>query len=156
ATTCVRCTSSATACTCSSTAGSPACSPGIRRRRRSSCAGSPASRSRARTFRSRWPRQSSRRRSDDPLIRIAELLDPSLPLEQWPLLKQVGIDEVVSLLDEGEQGVRWLRSESHRDQRPDSVSLGANGHSWGRDALERLNARYEESGFSLVAIEDTP
>jgi mannonate dehydratase len=90
------------------------------------------------------------------VIRIAELLDPSLPREQWPLLKQVGVDEVVSLLDEGEQGVRWLRRESHRDERPDSVSLGANGHSWGRNALERLKGRYEEAGFSLVAIEDTP
>jgi mannonate dehydratase len=91
------------------------------------------------------------------LIGIAELLDPKVPRDQWPLLKQVGVDEVVSLLDEGEQAIRWLRSESHLDERPGSVPLpGPDGHSWSRPALERLKARYEEAGFALVAIEDTP
>jgi mannonate dehydratase len=89
------------------------------------------------------------------VIRIAELLDPQVPRELWPLLKQVGVDEVVSLLDEGEQTMRWLRDESHRDERA-AVELPRGEHSWGRAALERLKARYEEAGFTLVAIEDTP
>ena len=57
------------------------------------------------------------------VIRIAELLDPNVPADLWPLLKQVGVDEVVSLLDDAEQAFRWLRSESHLDERPESVSL---------------------------------
>ena len=91
------------------------------------------------------------------MIRIAELLDPKVPLDLWPLLKQVGVDEVVSLLDEGEQAIRWVRSESHLDERPASIPLpGPEGRSWSRPALELLKARYEDAGFSLVAIEDTP
>jgi len=91
------------------------------------------------------------------LIRIAELLDPKVPLDLWPLLKQVGVDEVVSLLDEGEQAIRWVRTESHLDERPASIPLpGPEGRSWSRPALELLKARYEDAGFSLVAIEDTP
>ena len=90
------------------------------------------------------------------MIRIAELLDPNVPTELWPLLKQVGVDDVVSLLDDAEQGFRWLRSESHLDDRPEFASLPEEGRSWSRPALERLKARYEEAGFELVAIEDTP
>ncbi len=91
------------------------------------------------------------------MIRIAELLDTNVPKDLWPLLKQVGVDDVVSLLDEGEQAIRWVRSESHLDDRPTSIPLpGPAGHSWSRPALERLRARYEDAGFSLVAIEDTP
>src|SRR6478752_6085228 len=99
-----------------STGGSPASSPGRMRRPRSSCAGSPVSRSRAaRTFRKRSRRPSSGRTSDRAVIQIAELLDPNVPADLWPLLKQVGVDEVVSLLDDAEQALRWLRSESHLD-----------------------------------------
>ena len=90
------------------------------------------------------------------MIRIAELLDPNVPTDLWPLLKQVGVDDVVSLLDDAEQAFRWLRSESHLDERPESVALSEEGRSWSRPALERLKARYEEAGFDLVAIEDTP
>jgi mannonate dehydratase len=91
------------------------------------------------------------------MIRIAELLDPNVPRELWPLLKQVGVDEVVSLLDEGEQSLRWLRTESHLDERHVAVPTpGPDGYSWSRPALERLRERYEEEGFRLVAIEDTP
>jgi mannonate dehydratase len=90
------------------------------------------------------------------VIRIAELLDPNVPADLWPLLKQVGVDDVVSLLDDAEQAFRWLRSESHRDDRPATVALDEDARSWSRPALECLKARYEEAGFSLVAIEDTP
>jgi mannonate dehydratase len=90
------------------------------------------------------------------VIRIAELLDPNVPAELWPLLKQVGVDDVVSLLDDAEQAFRWLRSESHLDERPESLSLSKEGRSWSRPALEQLKARYEHAGFDLVAIEDTP
>ena len=92
------------------------------------------------------------------MIRIASCSIPNVPSDLWPLLKQVGVDEVVSLLDDGEQAMRWLRSASHTDDRrarSDALAAGTE-HSWSRPALERLKARYEEAGFSLVAIEDTP
>jgi mannonate dehydratase len=91
------------------------------------------------------------------VITIAELLDPSEPDEQWPLLKQVGVNHVVSLLEAGEQRMRWLRRESHTDER---FLAGADAQQqdpcWSRPSLERLKARYEEAGFALAALEDTP
>jgi len=91
------------------------------------------------------------------LIRIAELLDPNVPRDLWPLLKQVGVDEVVSLLDEGEQAIRWVRRESQLVDRPASIPRPVlEGRSWSRPALDLLKERYEGAGFSLVAIEDTP
>ena len=90
------------------------------------------------------------------MIRIAELLDPDTPRDLWPLLKQVGVDEVVSLLDAGEQRMRWLRGSSHIDERRAGAPGTGAEHSWSRPALERLRARYEEAGFSLAVIEDTP
>src|SRR5256885_214085 len=89
------------------------------------------------------------------MIRIAELLDADAPPELWRLLKQIGVDEVVSLLDAGEQRQRWLHRASHTDdRRPAHAADGE--HAWSRPALERLKARYEEAGFALAAIEDTP
>ncbi|HEU4976290.1 MAG TPA: mannonate dehydratase [Baekduia sp.] len=84
------------------------------------------------------------------MLRIAELLDPEVPRELWPLLPQVGVRDVVSILDAGEQRMRWLRAGA-------PVRVDATGEpAWSRNALERLKARYEEAGLSLVAIEDTP
>lgn len=90
------------------------------------------------------------------MIGIAELLDRDTPPDLWPLLKQIGVEQVVSLLDAGEQRLRWLRGASHRDERTVSDPLPAGEHSWSRGALERLRSRYEQAGFTLVAIEDTP
>jgi mannonate dehydratase len=91
------------------------------------------------------------------MIRIAELLDPDSPRDLWPLLKQVGVNEVVTLLDSGEQRMRWLSHPSHTDDRRVGSTLApGTQHSWSRRALERLRARYEEAGFTLAAIEDTP
>src|SRR5262245_28263183 len=90
------------------------------------------------------------------MIRIAEILDLDTPRDLWPLLKQIGVDDVVSLLDAGEQRMRWLMHASHTDDRPTGTTAAPGTHSWSRDALEHLKARYEEAGFSLAAIEDTP
>ena len=75
------------------------------------------------TSRKRSQKPSSGPTSEPAVIRIAELLDPNVPADLWPLLKQVGVDDVVSLLDDAEQAFRWLRSESHRDDRPATVAL---------------------------------
>jgi mannonate dehydratase len=91
------------------------------------------------------------------VISIAELLDPNAPGDLWPLLRQVGVEQVVSLLEAGEQTERWLFEESHTDDRAlVSANRGRQEPCWSRASLERLNARYEEAGFELVALEDTP
>jgi len=75
------------------------------------------------------------------LIRITELLDPNVPRDLWPLLKQVGVDEIVSLLDEGEQAIRWVHSESHLDERPASAQL--------RELLDAIAERKLNANVSL-------
>jgi mannonate dehydratase len=93
------------------------------------------------------------------MIRIAELLDPNASHELWPLLRQVGVEEVVSLLVGGEQTTRWLHDASQLDRRAAATApalTSSDERGWGRDALERLKSTYEAEGFSLVAIEDTP
>jgi len=90
------------------------------------------------------------------MLGIAELLDPDAPEGLWRLLKQLGVEQIVSLLDAGEQRLRWLHGASTRDERTVSEPLPAGEHAWSRGALERLQARYQEAGFGLVAIEDTP
>jgi mannonate dehydratase len=91
------------------------------------------------------------------MIRIAELLDPDTPRDLWPMLKQIGVNDVVSLLDSGEQRMRWLMHPSHTDDRRVGSPSAAGAYpSWSRRALEQLKTRYEHAGFALVAIEDTP
>jgi mannonate dehydratase len=91
------------------------------------------------------------------VITIAELLDPTAPGELWPRLKQIGVNDVVSLLEAGEQHMRWLLHESHSDDRSvPSLDLTVDEPCWSRPSLERLQRRYEEAGFRLAALEDTP
>ncbi len=91
------------------------------------------------------------------MIRIAELLDLDTPRDLWRQLSQIGVEDAVSLLDSGEQRMRWLRQASQSaDRHAATATGGSSERSWSRPALERLKARYEEAGFRLAAIEDTP
>jgi mannonate dehydratase len=91
------------------------------------------------------------------VIEIAELLDPTEPAPPWPLLKQIGVDHVVSLLEGGEQKMRFLRGVSQVEG-PGVINSDSGGSqpSWSRSALARLKRRYEEAGFALSVIEDNP
>jgi mannonate dehydratase len=89
------------------------------------------------------------------VITIAELLDPTEPEPLWPLLQQIGVRHAVSLLEAGEQRSRWLTEESHADQRS-LLGLEPGEPCWGAKGIARLKAVYEDAGFELVAIEDTP
>src|SRR4029453_2687782 len=91
------------------------------------------------------------------MIRIAELLDLDTPRDLWRQLRQIGVEEVVSLLDSGEQRMRWLRQASQSaDRHAATATAGSGERSWSRPALERLKERYGEAGFTLAVIEDTP
>ena len=89
------------------------------------------------------------------MITIAELLDPTEREPLWPLLQQIGVRHAVSLLEAGEQRSRWLT----RSRTPTSARCSASSpasHCWGANGIGRLKALYEDAGFELVAIEDTP
>jgi mannonate dehydratase len=91
------------------------------------------------------------------VITIAELLDPAEPDPPWPLLKQIGVDHIVSLLEAGEQKMRFLRGVSQLEG-PGAIDLriADTEPCWSRPALARLKQRYEEAGFALDVIEDNP
>jgi mannonate dehydratase len=90
------------------------------------------------------------------MIAIAELLDPTEPEPLWPLLRQLGVRHAVTLLEAGEQRSRWLRrEESHLDDR-ELLGVDTGERSWSTPAIARLKSDYQEAGFELVAIEDTP
>jgi mannonate dehydratase len=90
------------------------------------------------------------------MISIAELLDPTEPEPLWPLLRQLGVRQAVTLLEAGEQRARWLRkAESHVEDR-EVLGVGSGEQSWSTPAIARLKASYAEAGFDLVAIEDSP
>jgi mannonate dehydratase len=91
------------------------------------------------------------------VIKIAELLDPSETSPPWPLLKQMGIDHIVSLLEAGEQRMRFLRGVSQAES-PGVIHEDIAGAEpcWSHSALARLKQRYETAGFSLNVIEDNP
>jgi mannonate dehydratase len=89
------------------------------------------------------------------MLRITELLTPT-PGPLWKLVKQVGIDEVVSHLDGGEQQWRWPKSETQNftPRRYEAPPPGE--RPWERPALERLQRSYREYGLEVAVIEDTP
>jgi mannonate dehydratase len=91
------------------------------------------------------------------VIEIAELLDPVEADPPWPLLKQLGVDHIVSLLEGGEQRMRFLRGVSQLEA-PGVIEQDSSGAGpcWSRPALERLKQRYEAAGFALDVIEDNP
>ena len=51
------------------------------------------------------------------MLNISELLEPT-PSPLWRLVKQAGVDEVVSLLDGAEQQWRWPKSEGSQVYTP--------------------------------------
>jgi mannonate dehydratase len=91
------------------------------------------------------------------VIEIAELLDPVEASPPWPLLKQLGVDHIVSLLEGGEQRMRFLRGVSQLET-PGVIEQDISGaeQCWSLPALARLKQRYEAAGFELDVIEDNP
>lgn len=72
------------------------------------------------------------------MIKIAEVL-PAQPSRLWRLVKQCGVNHVVS-------GMDWSRGlDVGRDELP-----------WGYNSLARLKQGYEDGGFELAVIEGRP
>jgi len=89
------------------------------------------------------------------MLNIAELLEPT-PSPLWKLVKQAGVNEVVSLLDGAEQNWRWPRGEGSQDYVPTPYAVAPKGERpWELSALTRMQEQYREYGLELVVIEDT-
>lgn len=88
------------------------------------------------------------------MVEITELLQPR-PSRLWRLVKQAGVNSVVSLLDGGEQEWRWPKTEGGPG--PESYAVACAGERpWEIAALARLQSLYREHGLEVVVIEDTP
>jgi mannonate dehydratase len=84
------------------------------------------------------------------MIQLSEFLPPR-PEQSWKLIRQVGVDNVVGVLNGAEQDQRMF------------ASVGAGGWTpedrdevpWGEAALKHNIEIYDRYGFTLVATEDT-
>ena len=84
------------------------------------------------------------------MIKLSEFLPPR-PEESWKLIRQVGVDNVVGVLNGAEQDQRMFASvgaggwkADDRDEVP-----------WSEKALKHNIETYDDHGFTLVALEDT-
>ena len=92
------------------------------------------------------------------MIRVAELLDPT-PRQWWDWIRQAGVTEVVSLLEAGDQETRWLRAVPGgkvADPLAPATQPPRGSRCWEIDELQRVKNLYRQSGFDLVAFEDSP
>jgi len=87
------------------------------------------------------------------MMTLTELLSPR-PSALWRLVKQCGVDSVVTLLDGGEQDQRMFQSVGAGDPlRP--VSRGDSAP-WSEASIHRYLELYAEHELTVVAVEDTP
>ncbi len=86
------------------------------------------------------------------MIQLCEFLSPK-PEPLWKLIKQCGVDNVVAVLNGGEQEQRMFQSVG-----VDSFgksSLSADMDPWSEAAIRRDVALFAENGLKVIGIEDT-
>lgn len=84
------------------------------------------------------------------MISLSEFLPPR-PEKSWKLIKQAGVDNVVGILNGGEQDQRMFASVGSEGWKPDARDETP----WGIQALTHNKEIYEKWGFTLIATEDT-
>jgi mannonate dehydratase len=83
-------------------------------------------------------------------IQLSELLFPR-PEPLWTLVKQVGVNTVVALLNGAEQSQKtFTNSAFGRDPK------GSDERPWSKEALRRNISLFADYGLEVIAIEDTP
>jgi len=85
------------------------------------------------------------------VILLSEMLAPR-PELLWQLVRQAGVSTVVGTLNGGEQDQRMFASVGASS--PGAVDNGT--APWSEASLRRDKAIYEDHGFTVAAIEDTP
>jgi mannonate dehydratase len=98
--------------------------------------------------------QSDTGKKASPVLAITELLEPT-PVPLWRIVKQAGVDQVVSLLDGAEQQWRWPKAGAQHLVPGRYVAPPPGERPWERPALKRLQDQYREYGLEVVVIEDT-
>jgi mannonate dehydratase len=89
------------------------------------------------------------------MIQITELLEPT-PSKLWRLVKQAGVNEVVTLLDGSEQKSRWLKREAQYFA-PRELDIPPKGERpWELRALQHLHDAYADYELKVTVIEDSP
>ena len=88
------------------------------------------------------------------MLAITELLEPS-PVPLWRIVKQAGVNQVVSLLDGAEQHWRWPKAGAQHLVPGRYVAPAPGERPWERPALKRLQDQYREYGLEVSVIEDT-
>lgn len=86
------------------------------------------------------------------MIQLSEMLSPRTNDLQWKLIRQAGVSTVVATLDGGEQDARMFASVGRGAQQP----TRSDDAPWSEAGLRRNKEAFEDYGFSLVALEDTP
>lgn len=83
------------------------------------------------------------------MIQLSEFLPPR-PEASWKLIRQVGVDNVVGVLNGAEQDQRMFASVGAQGWRADD----RDELPWSEQALRRNIEIYDEYGFRLIATED--
>lgn len=85
------------------------------------------------------------------MIKFSEFFPPR-PESSWKLIKQAGVDNVVGILNGGEQDQRMFASVGSQGWTPEDREEVP----WSFEAIKHNKEIYETWGFSLIGTEDTP
>ncbi|HEY1825708.1 MAG TPA: mannonate dehydratase [Acidimicrobiales bacterium] len=88
------------------------------------------------------------------MLDIAELLSPT-PSPLWKLVKQAGVNEVVSLLDGGEQQWRWPKDGTQYFTKLTYEAPPLGERPWELPALSWMQSQYRDYGLEVAVLEDT-
>lgn len=86
------------------------------------------------------------------MIALCELLEDPTPTALWRLVKQCGVDGVVSIMNGGEQQQRWLTAAGP----PARLRPTHGPRPWSKRGLSEMLGRFDDHGLSVTVIEDTP
>lgn len=87
------------------------------------------------------------------MMSLTELLSPR-PNPLWQLVKQCGVDSIVTLLNGGEQDQRMFQSVGAQSTK--NTVVRGDVAPWSEASLAESLRLYSSYGFEVVAVEDTP
>lgn len=85
---------------------------------------------------------------------LTELLSPRRDDQLWSLIRQAGVEHVVSLLDGGEQDARMFASVGATPPHP--TPFRQDEAPWSEAKIAKLQRDLASGGFEVIGLEDTP